>query len=554
MNDEESNKSFPKGTQSQKLMKLRQHLIISNGQIQILVIIWVAVLTVLGSSTFLSVTEREQNLLNTYRWRAETLAYKIMQDMMAQGVPTESFDLTSDDGLKKYSLALQQILEHYTQAAFVHVAIIDTRGFWVAHQKKALRNTSVENQQLLQFLETQDTSVFAENETYHILVPIVLKKTSSPLGMVDIGIGKAGITRELRRYAARNLGLFFIFSCGLSGLFLLVSRSSVQSLQFMTRASGMIADGDLMFPDLPDQGIGEIRQLAQMFRKMSGNLYAISLQVQQTMSLMATAVQDMLGASDRLAASLEEQSASIAQTSMNMESVVQASQQISKSTDTVVRIAEKTRADAEQGLQVAEETLHKMRDIQQSNQTDTENIQNLGQKSKEISKIMDVIVSIADQTKLIAFNASLEAAGAGKAGKRFGIVAKEIRTLADHVIGSISTIRKTSATIQDSIRTLSASSETSTENIQQGAEHTVRTTEWLQEILSGTIKTTRIAQRISRSLLKQQLASEEISTSLKELLQNTNEFARTGAITSEVAGRLDGLTKELETLLKNVNQ
>ena len=320
-------------------------------------------------------------------------------------------------------------------------------------------------------------------------------------------------------------------------------------LRDMSRVSALVMANDITADIVALPGKGAIAQFSRQFHAIIVSLRELGLQIRHAEALIASATAELLHNSEQLAASIEEQSASITETSMNMESVAQTSQQISKNTDIVVQIAEKTRADAQKGMEIAEQTLQKMRDIQGSNRTDTEYIQQLEQKSKEISTIMDVIVSIADQTKLIAFNASLEAAGAGAAGRRFGVVAAEIRVLAEHVLKSTDTIRKTVGDIQATIKNLVISSEASTDNIKQGAEYTIHTTEWLQEILSGTTQTTRIAQRISRSLLKQQLASEEISTALKESVTNTEGFIRTSAKTTDVLTRLETLTKELDTLM-----
>ncbi len=356
-------------------------------------------------------------------------------------------------------------------------------------------------------------------------------------------------TSSLLRFIWLQIGGFLLLGCAVSLLFLRWSRQAFDVLRDMRRVSALVIAKDISSNAIALSGKGEIAQFTQQFHAIIASLQRLGGQIYHAEALIATVTEELLHNSEQLAASIEQQSSSIAETSMNMESVAQTSQQISKNTDIVVQIAEKTRIDAQKGMDIAEQALQKMRDIQDSNRTDTEYIHQLEQKSKEISKIMDAIVSIADQTKLIAFNASLEAAGAGAAGRRFGVVAKEIRVLADHVINSTDTIRKTISDIQVTIKNLVISSEASTDNITQGAEHTIRTTEWLQDILSGTTQTTRIAQRISRSLLKQQLASEEISAALKELVTNTDEFINTSTKTHHVLDRLEALTKELDTLI-----
>src|SRR5581483_3103080 len=65
----------------------------------------------------------------------------------------------------------------------------------------------------------------------------------------------------------------------------------------------------------------------------------------------------------------------------------------------------------------------------------------LGKKSQQIGAVLDIVSELAEQTNILAINASIEAAGAGDAGNRFSVVADEIRKLADRVGGSTKEIR-----------------------------------------------------------------------------------------------------------------
>ncbi len=377
----------------------------------------------------------------------------------------------------------------------------------------------------------------------------VVQGDEAIIGAITVSLSQHIEKQEIRKILTAVLtisGVVIILAFGLSLVF---SQNIIRSIKDVVLTTEMISAGDLTHT-LEIQGSGEIRRLTQAFRIMADALRSIAGHVQRAGNLIKTSTSEILTAIAQLAASLEEQSASVLETSVTMENIVSASQQISRSTDAVVHIAQKTRKDAQEGLRVAEDTLKKMQDIEQSNQTDTENIQQLGHKSIKISKIMEVIATIADQTKLIAFNASLEAAGAGSAGRRFDVVAEEIRHLADSVIASTATIRQTLADIQASVQVLIVSSENSTRNIQEGVEYTMLTTKWLKEILNGTAKTTSSAQKIAHSTLEQQLASEEISAALKELSVNTDQFAKAGAVTRGIASRLNSLVEELEEATK----
>ncbi|MCP4400081.1 MAG: hypothetical protein GY801_22590 [bacterium] len=529
-------------------MKIRQNYIISHLQITISLLLCAMLLLLVGLCAVLAQGDIRQNALETARWQSKALSYEIEISLMVR------FDLPFPEkdspDFEDVSLQIQQWLEQYQDAEVEQIGILDSNGHWFAHQDASLRHTPAP-QAFLMALEERKGRVMPGAGLYHSLSPF-FDQHNNDMVMLYIGLSKAPLHQKIWQSLVKYLVLFVLLVLSVVGGFLLLTHETFLTIRVLLHRSTAISSGDLSSVEIPVRGIGDVRRLTQAFHDISQILHSISFQVRNAVSLIKAVSQNILEATDRLAASLEEQSASIAQTSINMENVALASQQISKSTDHVVQIAEKTREDAQQGLQIAKETLDKMGDIQHSHQTDARNLQELKHKSQEISKIMDVIVTIADQTKLIAFNASLEAAGAGKAGRRFSIVAQEIRSLADNVIGSTTNIRKSIAAMQNSVQNLQHSFESSTERIQQGAEYTTSTTEWLRAILSGTTQSTRIAQKISRSLLKQQLASEEISSALKEQLSNTNESAKAGAMTRDIAEQLERLTRELEDAISGI--
>lgn len=521
--------------------------ITSNLQVQVAAIICLIILIVLGVGTIAAVNEIGRSYIEAIQWRSEALAQNLISALHNRMLHAAD-NAPIRDILREFSGECRQLFELYKAKHITHVAIIDADDMIAAHNDQFFRDQPI-SPVLRETAKTSETTIVLNEGIYHTVVPISTPQHGQ-LGVIDIGFSEQVVQEKIRRALFTTLWLFFLLPVLAGAGFIWLSRPLLSPIQEIMQTTERISTGDLTKIIVPEQGRGEIRRLTRAFRIMARNLYTITQQVQRAGELIKNATHEILAATDQLAAALEEQSASVLQTSATMESVVAASQQISQSTDAVVQIAQKTRADAQQGLQVSEDTLKKMQEIAEANRTDTEYIQNLGRQSGEIARIMDVIDTIADQTKLIAFNASLEAAGAGTAGKRFGVVAQEIRHLADSVFGSTKSIRQTLADIQSSVQSLIASSEKSTTSIHEGGEFTGLTTEWLKEILKGTAKTTNAAQKISRSILGQQRASEEISAALKEISINIDQFARSSAITRDTASKLDTLSKELDEMLK----
>ena len=106
-------------------------------------------------------------------------------------------------------------------------------------------------------------------------------------------------------------------------------------------------------------------------------------------------------------------------------------------------MAEASLGSAESGQQAVLNTLSAMEEIKTRSQSSANKILSLGERSQQIGQVLEIINTIADQTKILALNAAIEAARAGEAGKGFSVVAIEIRKLAESVVdstGEISTI------------------------------------------------------------------------------------------------------------------
>ena len=84
----------------------------------------------------------------------------------------------------------------------------------------------------------------------------------------------------------------------------------------------------------------------------------------------------------------------------------------------------------------------------------------LGRKSQEIGAVLDIVSELAEQTNILAINATIEAAGAGDAGKRFAVVAEEIRKLADRVGGSTKEVRTLIDDVRSAVNTTVMATET----------------------------------------------------------------------------------------------
>ena len=205
-----------------------------------------------------------------------------------------------------------------------------------------------------------------------------------------------------------------------------------------------------------------------------------------------------------------------------MEELSASSTQIAEHSRAVVDIANQTLEDCNKGSESMSQLLMRMTDIDTDNQQNMREIMMLGNKSTEISRVMVIINSVADQTKLIAFNAALEAASAGEAGKRFSVVAAEIRRLADSVTESTVEIENKISEIQNAINRLVLNAEKGGESIKAGARACKVSAEHLNDIVVTAEQTSTAALQISLSTQQQKTASNQVVMALREIVVASN--------------------------------
>lgn len=242
-------------------------------------------------------------------------------------------------------------------------------------------------------------------------------------------------------------------------------------------------------------------------------------------------------------------SSAVVEIAATMQEFSNSAAQIAQHSQSVVEQAEKTLVDTKHGANEVENLTSKFNLISQDMHVNLNEIVNLGRKSKEINKIMEIIGNIANQTKLIAFNAALEAASAGEAGKRFGVVAVEIRRLADNVVASTGEIDAKITEILDSVNRLVMSSDKSSLMIQEGQEFAGRTVSLLSTIVDSMEETTQSAHQISLSTQQQQIASSQVVVGLRDIEQGVSHSKDSAKEFSVVTSELAAISENLKTII-----
>ena len=378
-----------------------------------------------------------------------------------------------------------------------------------------------------------------------IYAAVVNDYSGKPLGVVEVAMDPTRYQQALRqatRQAWLTGALALLFGLGVTWL---IAHALVRRIDLLTAGVERVAAGNLT-GDIPVMGGDELAGLARAVNQMRCHLHDLVAQVETSVQAVHAASREIVQAVDGQAATSSQMSASVAEITSTMEELSASSTQIAEYSESVVGIAKHTYEDSRQGSDAMRRLAGKMEEIRRDNQKSLTEIVDLGGKSKEISKIMEIINTVADQTRLIAFNAALEAASAGEAGKRFSVVAAEIRRLADSVTDSTGEIEKKVGEIQESINRLVVTSEKGAAGINQGLDESSRTAEFLRALVDGASETTSAAQQISLSTQQQKTASDQVVVALREIVTASSDTAQSVRRIADIAREMTQLSARLQ--------
>ncbi|MCR5401342.1 MAG: hypothetical protein K6E78_07060 [Treponema sp.] len=294
--------------------------------------------------------------------------------------------------------------------------------------------------------------------------------------------------------------------------------------------------------------IFELILLAFSFVASFFNINTIRKMRQEEQSLAEQLFEDaqsLVVSSKENAATAQDQSAAVKEIVATMEDNTALSEDISGRIKDVSGVAMKTNNIVSEGVSCIEANMLQLQEIAETNFNTISGIKNLGDKIENIWSIVSLINSVADQAKIIAFNAELEANNTNSSGKNFHIVASEIRRLADGIIESTKEIKTKITEIQESSDDLILASENGTEKIQAGVENARNLETRFASIKNASEVTAESAERITTIIQQQASASEQILITLKQISAGIENFSMATEYISKASENLKSVATDL---------
>jgi len=269
----------------------------------------------------------------------------------------------------------------------------------------------------------------------------------------------------------------------------------------------------------------EFGKMIEIINTFLDTLHKVTSDINSTSEMLDDSTGQLTTISREINTTANEQAAAVSEVVATVEQFANMSKQIASNATGVAQLAAKTEDDVIKGVGYVKTSLDRMRMIKSGNENNIMDLNKLGKKVEKINEILKFINTVADRTKLIAFNAALEASSSeGEAGKRFGIVATEIRRLAENVVESIADIDDSVSKIMKATHELSKSLEQSSIRIVEGYKQAEDTAEVLDTISNSSKETNQSAGKIDHGISQVQISLDQIVATLKEIADGIQHF------------------------------
>jgi len=326
--------------------------------------------------------------------------------------------------------------------------------------------------------------------------------------------------------------------------------SVITSVRRLREGSGRLAAGDLTARIELDTR-DELRQVAASFNEMAAAMRGLIGSIRDNSDHVADSARSLVTASGQIHVATQCQSDAASSMAAAVEQMTVGIEHIARNAGEADSLAHRSGELSRQGGEIVAAVVEEIRQIAASVSESAHTVAELGERSGQISAIVQVIGDIAAQTNLLALNAAIEAARAGEQGRGFAVVADEVRKLAERTAQSTREIGEMVAAIQQGTSGAVQGMEQGVTRVNEGVVRAQRAGEAMHGIREAANQVQGTVAEISHALREQSAASAEIAQKVSMIAQMAEENGSAVGSNHQTASRLSDLAG---TLLDNVSR
>jgi methyl-accepting chemotaxis protein len=277
---------------------------------------------------------------------------------------------------------------------------------------------------------------------------------------------------------------------------------------------------------------------------------ALGRQIGSAVGHVQSSAAELQASANQQASGAKEQATAMSEITTTISELLATSRQIAESAQRVAQIGQQTQASARSGEGQVDQARELMGSTRRQVDLIVSHMLDLGKKSQQIGAVLDIVSELAEQTNILAINATIEAAGAGESGRRFSVVADEIRDLADRVAGSTKEIRALIDDVRGAVNTTVMATETGAKAVDAGIRQFGDVAQAFQQIAGLVASTTEASREIELSTKQQTSAVEQVNIATADVAQATRENEVSAKQTLDTVSQLAHLSTDLLRLVR----
>ncbi len=225
----------------------------------------------------------------------------------------------------------------------------------------------------------------------------------------------------------------------------------------------------------------------------------ITSQIRESVTQISSSSAEILAMTTQVASSASETATSVSETTTTVEEVKQTSQVSSQKAKYVSESAHKTMQVSQSGKKSVDESIKVMNHIREQMQAIAESIVRLSEQSRAIGEIISTVNDLAEQSNLLAVNASIEAAKAGEQGKGFAVVAQEVKNLAEQSKQATAQVRTLLNDVQKATAAAVMATEQGNKAVEAGVKQSTEAGESIRTLADSIAESAQAATQIAAS-------------------------------------------------------
>lgn len=319
-------------------------------------------------------------------------------------------------------------------------------------------------------------------------------------------------------------------------------------LKQATTVAARIATGDLSQAVPAPRGTDEVGQLLAALGQMVGAWRQMMAETNSGIATLGAAASEILASTMQGAAGASQTAAAVSETTATVEEVKQTAVLASEKSRRVSDAARQAASTAARGRQAVEEGMRGMHSVQEQMESIAATIVRLSERSQAIADITVTVSGLADQSNLLAVNAAIEAAKAGEHGKGFGVVAHEVRALAEQSRQATRQVREILGDIQKSIGAAVMNTEQGSKTVAQGVAQSAEAGEAIRSLAESIGDAAEAAAQIAASSQQQLAGMDQVAQAMANIHQVSGDNAASSRQSEQAAQNLNELGLKLRQL------